>query len=268
MLRVIWLLFAAICTALVSSTGSAQEFEPCNPIQCVLEEPPKPSCRMKIFPGISVDDPACIARYQVLVMEAKARHQNCMSRAAFEKARCESLRAAKDDTSALLTDGVECNRATDCMSGYCLPGPSLRPATSRTRVSPDEPWYCVDASANCALPETGGGFYGAPILFQGKNLICQDPGKGLWAQYLPGEVVVFYGCLGDNCQAQYSDSEFTRSSIWFSANSTRANQAFAEEICAQYGDSLVSATGTRLLTSPGGPTGYGFVEIKCTISDT
>lgn len=180
--RIIPISLTLLCPFLSFGIVKAQDFEPCIPNECEIINIPKPNCTKKIA-FIRLKDPACEASWAASQQRAQLDYQNCQIRAKITLTRCEALRAAKNDTIHPRSDGEICAISTDCESGYCMPGPSPQPATSTIRIGNDNFWYCVNASANCALPNTGGGFYGDRLIFENEELMCQNPGKGLWAQY-------------------------------------------------------------------------------------
>jgi hypothetical protein len=64
-----------------------------------------------------------------------------------------------------------------CASGYCLPGPAVVCSSDVAQG------FCTNRKYNCALPGAKGGLYGDTIPMGRHLLICQNPGRGRWAQY-------------------------------------------------------------------------------------
>ena len=81
-------------------------------------------------------------------------------------------------------NGVRCENHDQCRSGYCLPGPHPNAAPSSTPGSGTMGWFCTAAHLHCALPSTDGGRFRDTISVGGTVLKCQNPGPGLWNQYI------------------------------------------------------------------------------------
>lgn len=73
------------------------------------------------------------------------------------------------------TDGSQCNSASECLSGYCTPGPALHPDGKGAK-------YCLNRNLNCSLPGSSGARYGQTVLFHGQRLSCSNPAQYGWGR--------------------------------------------------------------------------------------
>jgi hypothetical protein len=128
----------------------------------------------------------CMTAWQIRANAARTTYQACLDNKKRLETRCSTLKAVQARTGVSITkaNGAQCKNSTDCASGYCMPGPAGQPARA-TVPSSGEQWYCTAAKANCAIPDKSGGMYRQTLVHDGQALICQNPGKGLWAQFLP-----------------------------------------------------------------------------------
>jgi hypothetical protein len=122
-----------------------------------------------------------------------------------------------------LPDGQPCSHAADCSSTYCYPGP-------------DDGYYCVNASENCAEPGASGVLFGDSYVYSGVNYDCVM-GSGLaFAGYVDGQSCTYSTlCASTYCGAG-PDQNYC-----FAAT---ANCPEPGTSGVQYGDSYVYAGAT------------------------